>query len=150
MLSDGDFAWHLCWRPCQLGNDFAAHWALRSRGKLASQGDSDCFNPVALNSGTAGPEDGRRLHPPLEMPGHSQVVGVFFKKGGGRVCCQKPREGSANTGGQWEGETAHQRSRPLLQAALTSVQHDLLLLMPVMGANENDKTEWLETTLQVN
>lgn len=122
----------------------------RSRGKLASQGDGDGFHPAARHSGTSGPEDGRRHHPPWRCPAIPGWSRSLLRKGGGRVCHRKPREGPAPTGGQREGETAHQRSKALRQAALTSVQHDLLLLTPVTGANENDKTERLETTLRVS
>lgn len=55
----------------------------RSRGKLASQGDGDGFHPAARHSGTSGPEDGGRHHPPWRCPAIPGWSGSLLRKGGG-------------------------------------------------------------------
>lgn len=113
--------------------------------RVSPPSDSSCLAPGPLEPG------GSQGHPLFgNTPTAHRWVGFFSK---GMLCRQlcllsEGKRGPHTSVGRRERRHAHHRRGALLQAALTSLQHDSLLLTHIVGANENDKMGGLETTLQ--
>lgn len=102
--------------------------------------------------GSSGPQDGLSATLPLEVPNRSQVGGSSFQEGsaGSCVCRQKQREGSAHMWVGSEKERQHTRDEEHFCRALTSVQHDPLLLTPIMEQMKMTKWNGLRQHCKIN